>query len=352
MVRRIPLLLFIGLAWGQYEYLYDSSATDLTVLDATVHLFPNSFDGTTNSYNGNFLVMSSIDASGDNVHDEIIELVEDGDIIRIENGDGSKFLSFTASGAWDLGGDRVRVAFYPTPIYSGPPGEGFNDFESVLFENVIFIYPETIFPTILDTFSTHIENDSLINFRWHPSVLNYSDSLIYTLTIELEFFGNTFTDIYDNITDTTLSISANNLDALLSALDLTESSINWFVDAYDGAYSVRSDTGQFVLNRELLLVDDLQVPSKYSLQQNYPNPFNPVTTLRYDLPENALVNITIYDMMGRVIKTLVNGSQTAGYKTIQWNATNDKNRSVSAGLFLYTIEAGKFRQTKKMVLLK
>jgi flagellar hook assembly protein FlgD len=77
-----------------------------------------------------------------------------------------------------------------------------------------------------------------------------------------------------------------------------------------------------------------------------------VTTLRYDLPEDALVNITIYDMMGRQVKTLVNGSQTAGYRTIQWNATNDEDKPVSAGLYLYTIQAGEFRQTKKMVLLK
>ena len=85
---------------------------------------------------------------------------------------------------------------------------------------------------------------------------------------------------------------------------------------------------------------------------NYPNPFNPITTLRYDLPNDGLVNITIYDMMGRIVKTLVNGSQTAGFKSVQWNATNDKNEPVSAGLYLYSIQAGEFRQTKKMVLLK
>ena len=72
----------------------------------------------------------------------------------------------------------------------------------------------------------------------------------------------------------------------------------------------------------------------------------------YDLPEDGLVNITIYDMMGRVVKTLVNSSQAAGHKSIQWNATNDKNEPVSAGLYLYTIQAEKYRQTKKMVLLK
>jgi flagellar hook assembly protein FlgD len=77
-----------------------------------------------------------------------------------------------------------------------------------------------------------------------------------------------------------------------------------------------------------------------------------VTTLQYDLPENALVNITIYDMMGRIVKNLVSGQQNAGYKSIQWNATNNEGQQVSASVYLYSIEAGEFRQTKKMVLLK
>ena len=96
----------------------------------------------------------------------------------------------------------------------------------------------------------------------------------------------------------------------------------------------------------------LKIPLEYSLFSNYPNPFNPITSLHYDLPEDGLVNITVYDMMGRIVKTLVNSSQTAGYKSIKWNATNDRNEPVSAGLYLYTIQAGEFRQIKKMVLLK
>ena len=70
------------------------------------------------------------------------------------------------------------------------------------------------------------------------------------------------------------------------------------------------------------------------------------------LPNDGLVNITIYDMMGRMVRRLLNGYQIAGFKTVQWDATNDKNEPVSAGLYLYTIQAGEFRQTKKMVLLK
>jgi hypothetical protein len=94
------------------------------------------------------------------------------------------------------------------------------------------------------------------------------------------------------------------------------------------------------------------LPITYNLYNAYPNPFNPVTTLRYDLPEDGFVNITIYDMMGRVVSNLVSSQQNAGYKSIQWNATNNQGQPVSAGLYLYTIQAGKFRQTKKMVLLK
>ena len=93
-------------------------------------------------------------------------------------------------------------------------------------------------------------------------------------------------------------------------------------------------------------------PITYSLYNAYPNPFNPFTTLRYDLPEDAMVNITIYDMMGRNVKTMVNSQQNTGFKSIQWDATNDAGAPVSAGLYLYTIESKQFRQTKKMVLLK
>jgi len=91
---------------------------------------------------------------------------------------------------------------------------------------------------------------------------------------------------------------------------------------------------------------------RFVLKDNYPNPFNPLTLISYELPSDILVNITIYDMIGKKVKTLVNSLQTAGYKSIKWDATNDRNEPVSAGVYLYTIEAGDYSQTKKMVLLK
>ena len=93
-------------------------------------------------------------------------------------------------------------------------------------------------------------------------------------------------------------------------------------------------------------------PSGYSLLQNYPNPFNPVTKLRYDLPENSHVNITIYDMLGRAVKTMVNQHQNAGHRSIIWDGTNDYDNTVSTGIYLYQIQAGAYTRTKKMVFLK
>ncbi len=93
-------------------------------------------------------------------------------------------------------------------------------------------------------------------------------------------------------------------------------------------------------------------PKSFKVNQNYPNPFNPFTTLRYDLPKDEFVSITIYDLLGNVINNLVNTNQSSGYRSVQWNATNNQGQPVAAGVYFYSIEAGEFRQTKKMILLK
>ena len=127
---------------------------------------------------------------------------------------------------------------------------------------------------------------------------------------------------------------------------------NNFCPPYPECLSEQDIGYQDTINCEQLSIIDETLPVTYNLQNAYPNPFNPVTTLRYDLPEIAMVNITIYDVMGRVVNNLVSSQQTAGYKSVQWNATNIQGQPVSAGVYLYSIEAGDFRQTKKMILLK
>ena len=102
----------------------------------------------------------------------------------------------------------------------------------------------------------------------------------------------------------------------------------------------------------LFVIDNDILPNNIVLQQNYPNPFNPITTVRYELPEDSFVDVTVYDMLGNVVNNLVNANQSSGYKSIQWNATNSQGEPVSAGVYLYKIQAGDFVDTKKMVLLK
>ena len=104
-------------------------------------------------------------------------------------------------------------------------------------------------------------------------------------------------------------------------------------------------------SNDLFVANDVS-PKVFALHQNYPNPFNPITSFRYELPEQSHVTIVIYDMLGREVRTLVNTTQDAGFKLVIWNATNDYGKPVSAGVYLYQINAGDFVQTKKMVLLK
>jgi len=95
-----------------------------------------------------------------------------------------------------------------------------------------------------------------------------------------------------------------------------------------------------------------QLPEQFALHYNYPNPFNPTTTISYDLPEQAQVTLSVYDLLGKKIKTLVNQSQDAGNNIAVWDGTDNLGRQVSAGVYLYRIKAGEFIQTRKMLLLK
>ncbi len=100
--------------------------------------------------------------------------------------------------------------------------------------------------------------------------------------------------------------------------------------------------------------DDLgsQVPVEFSLEQNYPNPFNPTTTIKYGLKEQVKVSLKIYNILGQVVKTLVSGNQTAGYKQVVWDGTNEFGAKVASGVYIYRIEAGNFVKSQKMILMK
>jgi hypothetical protein len=97
------------------------------------------------------------------------------------------------------------------------------------------------------------------------------------------------------------------------------------------------------------------IPKNFSLMQNYPNPFNPETTIEYNLPAQARaynVVIRIYNFLGQLVRELVNQEQSAGRYRIVWNGKDNSGHSLASGVYIYTIQAGEFRQAKKMVMLK
>ena len=93
--------------------------------------------------------------------------------------------------------------------------------------------------------------------------------------------------------------------------------------------------------------DPASLPGVYSLDQNHPNPFNPVTIISFALPEPAYVTLSIYNILGEKMATVVDGNLDAGYHTAEWDGSN-----VASGVYLYRIETANFVDTKKMVLLK
>lgn len=90
----------------------------------------------------------------------------------------------------------------------------------------------------------------------------------------------------------------------------------------------------------------------FSLEQNYPNPFNPSTIIKYSVAEPTIVKLRVFDILGKEVATLVNSNQNAGNYQLVWNATDNFGRKVASGIYFYSIEAGKFNRTMKMLLLK
>lgn len=114
----------------------------------------------------------------------------------------------------------------------------------------------------------------------------------------------------------------------------------------------RIDIGAYEWQEPVSINDEATQPKQFTLSQNYPNPFKAVTMICYNLPEQSNVSLVIFDMLGKEVRQLVNLKQDAGYKSVQWNATDNSGRTVEAGTYLYQIRVGKYVQTKRMVLLK
>ena len=131
-------------------------------------------------------------------------------------------------------------------------------------------------------------------------------------------------------------------------IDFITGNLTYSYEKYEVLARSDSDFGNIVS-----IADDKNaMPVTYRLDQNYPNPFNPTTTIQYGIAKEGLVTLTIYNILGQEVKTLVSTHQNAGDYRVRWNGLDNSNRMVSNGIYIYRIVSDNFVQSKKMVFLK
>jgi len=164
------------------------------------------------------------------------------------------------------------------------------------------------------------------------------------LEYQLYYWRNDFNYTYLYTTDTTYCDRRKVLSNRV---------YHWCVMALDAAGATAvSDTFMFTTGN-VQITAETNLPKEFALHQNFPNPFNPITTIAFDLPEETEVTISIYDLTGREVATLVRGRQPAGYFETNWYGRDKMGRPVPSGVYLYSIRtSARYSAVKKMVLVR
>ncbi len=195
--------------------------------------------------------------------------------------------------------------------------------------------------------------DDNYTLQWSASTNLDEDPIHYLVYAKVGVYPAE--EIYDT-TVTTLPISSREfINNVFEQTPGNAVTVRFSVSATDGTDTVKisgDDRVLYVNRYEFLSTETKGMPTEFALHENYPNPFNPSTTLRFDLPELRDVNVIIYNMLGQKVKTFNMENISAGHHSIKWNATNDLGDPVSAGVYLYQLQAKDFVKTRKMILLK
>jgi len=196
-------------------------------------------------------------------------------------------------------------------------------------------------------------------FAWSQSVDPNGSEITYHITWQTETDTGTF-EIWDDTTGTAILVAVEDIAGIMTGLASATgeyiADFTWTVYADDGYDEVEASNGPRTITVDvgwyLGIGDEAAVPGVFALHQNYPNPFNPVTTIRYDVPEQSHVTMEIYNLLGQRVASLVNGIQEPGYHAVLWNGTNMNGSAMSSGMYFYHIQAGDFRAVKKLILVK
>ena len=131
--------------------------------------------------------------------------------------------------------------------------------------------------------------------------------------------------------------------------------LRWVLTSDEGKEYGLNGSGEVVVSGDVTgfnLSKVPEIPLTYSISQNYPNPFNPLTSISYEIPKESIVRISVYNLRGQKVADLVSEMHPAGYHNVMWNSMDMSGKSVSSGMYIYTIQADNFRAVKKMVLMK
>lgn len=191
-----------------------------------------------------------------------------------------------------------------------------------------------------DNFLSDIKNQLVIDVIGGELIVNSYDEFPIRFYNSGEITLNTELVSLPNGVDVMLSLNGE-------IHDLSENQ-NLIITVGDG------DIGQVIIGNSSLLKTNssFQTPQSFSVSQNYPNPFNPTTEIKFSLPEKNMVTITVYDVVGRIVKNLMHKNKDAGNYSVFWDATNNNGDNVSAGMYMYSVQAGEKSFMKKMVYLK
>lgn len=183
--------------------------------------------------------------------------------------------------------------------------------------------------------------------------IQYDASLLKVRSVSTTSLTNEFM-IASNIEDGKVSIAMANGEAIARGGQI----LSIEAEVLQSSDGIALTVDKILLNdRSVAKVTSVgdgqpEIPQTFALMQNYPNPFNPSTTIEFRLPVSGFVELTVYDVAGREVATLVSEMKNAGTHRIAWNAVDNQGVKVSSGVYFYRINTGQFNQIKKMVLLK
>ena len=224
--------------------------------------------------------------------------------------------------------------------------------------DVIVSYPERTSPSSPEFIILTITLDSTVVMGALETIINYDPAAVVFDEVDFHLGKNwiklTYAGQDATIIINTADLQRNPDDQTLRPFSLRFRKKSDLQTSIELQADIRNRDGNVisVLRRNYQFATTPPLPQNYALHQNYPNPFNPLTNIKYELPNDGQVKMTIYNLLGQEVRVLVDSWQPAGYHSVQWNGLNNSYHAVSGGVYLLRIETKSFNAVRKLILLK